>query len=351
MPNHYLTVGLYHVDTKAEQHSSTGSRLKYIRMALDKFMSETLKNPPPANSSVALPPGGTPKYMFVAPEYTFANPIREKKDQKFDHFYGVERYVEEKEKDEIYNELRAISKNYPEVLLLPGSIAWRKPLTRAKDAKYVDKGKTYSAHKPGTVKTSSRADKAFNALLDHANYAAKLAGGDVDRDGGALDGHQTPTYIDKAVEVLDPSGYMAQNTLYGFLGGACVLKYAKQGDFHEVTSGAKTTFIPGVYKGPFTIGALTLGIEICLDHVWGFVRPKINGTAEPLIHLVISAYAKKQDHRKSQMKQGGYFVHCSSKYDYNEIEQKIGVEMYRVKPRGGDMLKGGIGVFDLLYRT
>jgi hypothetical protein len=350
MSVHYLTVGLYHVDTKAEQHTSTGSRLKYLRMAVDKFLNETLKNPPPTNSNVAAPPGGTPKYMFVAPEYTFANPITEKRKEKFDHFYGVERYVEEKEKDEIYNQLRAISRNYPDVLFLPGSIAWRKPLTRPKGAKYVDKGKTYSTHVPGTLKTSSRVDKAFNTVLDHANYAGKLAGGVVERDGCELDGNQTPTYIDKAVEVLDPSGYMAQNTLYGFLGGACVLKYAKQGDFHEVTSGAKTTFVPGVYKGPFTIGALTLGIEICLDHVWGFVQPKINGTAEPLIHLVISACANKQDHRKSQMKQGGFFVHCSSKYEFNEVEQKIGVSMYRVKPRGGDMLKGGIGVFDLMYR-
>src|SRR5262249_59976085 len=83
----------------------------------------------------------TPKVhsLFVAPEYLFANPIAEP-----DHRVCDERQVDQTRKVGIECFIQSLSERYKGMILIPGSVAWKKALERDEDM-YVKNKRTLSA--------------------------------------------------------------------------------------------------------------------------------------------------------------------------------------------------------------
>jgi len=355
MAKYQLTIAVWHSDTTSNQNLTSNIRLWKLKEALSDFARAGLAKP---KSGITATPGDTPRAIFVAPEYVFAKPTGER--WKTGHTYDDQRALEQADKEKIVWELVAMSKAYPDVLILPGSITWRKPVVRdlghMKTSELTALKSYRNDQTVGKDKTSVRVDKAVDALESHGtklDTIYPLYGGRAIRMN-PISGHPSQNVVEKLDGLsLGQFDYIQQNTLYGFWNGMIVLKYAKEGDFHEVLNGQRTVSVPGVYKGPFQIGNISLGCEICLDHALE-MRPKINnpGTKRPLLNVLISAKVEtKVNAQFDSIRDGGFFVHSSSELAYCKVFQKrknpntlTDLNAPRVI-----MSKGGVGVWDVEY--
>jgi hypothetical protein len=102
---------------------SLDERMALLRKRVGKAVAFFRTSPGPSNRRDVT--------LFAAPEYLFARNASE-------HFVG------EKERDHLLKELAALSKDFPHVLLFPGTIAWKKPAIRSNplaQAVFSDRGK------------------------------------------------------------------------------------------------------------------------------------------------------------------------------------------------------------------
>ena len=209
----------------------------------------------------------TPLYIFIAPEYYFKKTIGE-------------RCVTKVERDQFIATMSQLAANKPHLLLVPGTITWKKDATDTKTRK-----------------------KAQTRL--------------VERQYKFTDG----AFAEKKRQQLQFVGdvkFVAYNTAYLFYGTG-TFKYHKMNDVGELQAGdTDTLFIPGSIRGNYTIAGLQLGIEICGDHDVGMLNQPVD------IHIVTSASVGRKN-EKVWAKNGGMFLHASNE----------GSEAWKVTRPGG----------------
>jgi hypothetical protein len=266
--------------------------------------------------------------IFVAPEYSFANPLNHD-----NHGPGDVRHLSEGSKISIEGWLKGLSAKYPKTLIFPGSIAWKKTLDR-------DLG-TYLKNKEAAqdnadraaltsqfrAKVQTRQQKAVAAINTNAN---QFQGGDLNSAVASNLEEFADYYRDKRgwwmYETTHPSGkrrygkrwtddpnlarkklkhaaptnqqklnelgggnvtHMARNTSLIYLAGKKVAKYHKAQDFHEVVdTKGDTVYVPGDRVPTFTVEGLVYGVEICLDHAFGSLQARLAGQVPDVVVLM-----------------------------------------------------------------
>jgi predicted amidohydrolase len=222
------------------------------------------------------------QYVFLAPEYFFSN-NRYQNSRFFDH--DVKRFI--------LKELSAIARKYPQMLIIPGTVLWRKDAF-VQDSRNIGLGKT-----PAPTNKTSTVDNALARIA-----AAKPLGTATKSDWGFVADNQATGYLNQP----DVKQYMAtqsfgqqelllltaashrteiaQNVAYVCMGDR-MLKYHKIGNYEEVKQeSGNLVFVPGSIKGFFSVGAVNYGLEICMDHALSMI-PAAN---QAHVRVIVSSY-------------------------------------------------------------
>jgi len=210
----------------------------------------------------ALPPGTHALRLFLAPEYFFSE--------------SCNRHVMDYEtRGQVVQGMAKLSGDFPHMLLMPGTVAYFKPL--------VDKGLE---------------SRRLKADPNHQSRVVKYAG-----------------YFTAGEE---KSTYLAHNTAYAFYGGQQVFKYRKMLDCAELNAqdlkaGKVMVFAIGSTVGVFNFNqagqALRIGVEICADHDNGQLSK--GGVTNLDLQVVLSASTGlKKDF--AVLREGGCLFHCDA---------------------------------------
>lgn len=268
-------------------------------------------------------------FLFVAPEYYFS-------------VSDTAHAMTQAEKDKIVGYLKALSSEYPSLVLVPGTIAWKKPLNRTEAQKY-KKGTAIEKNESRMQKFMKRIDAAANTEIELAPNAAsrmiaeriRLAEGDHESIARFSSAGYRQTITQQLVDAAKDKQkatktkmitnvmanadrcYVARNTAYGFHEGKEVARYHKRGDYFEVlhteSDDGYVIYEPG--GGPegagdrFHVENVWFGVEVCLDHQMGFLSQ--TGGVRPDVHIIMSADIEFiKEH--AFVPKGGYVVHASS---------------------------------------
>ena len=210
-----------------------------------------------------LPTGTHALRLFLAPEYLFSESC-------------TQHVIDYETRCHVVESLANLSADMPQMLLMPGTVAYFKPL--------VDK------------KLESR---RFKANTNHESRVVKYAG------------------CFKVGE--EKSTYLAHNTAYAFFGGKQAFKYRKMLDASELNAkdkevGKVVVFSKGQQLGVFDFDKagqrLRIGVEICADHDSGVLH---NGNVRGLdLQIVLSASTGLRPNF-SVVRDGGCLFQCDSK--------------------------------------
>lgn len=345
-------------DTEAKQADSLDARKKVISDALDAASLYVAGKVGSGSDSRRQVWG-----LFAAPEYMFANVLTHD-----NHAPGDVRHLDEGTKVGIDEWLQKLSVKHPHFLLFPGSIAWKKPLTRDLSAYIANKKKAGSKlgdaelTKKFQQKTQTRTEKAKAAIRQNANdflggnldapvagdmtkfrgwlpNAYKTCDDDAwwfetdDPSGAPYNGkrwtldvskaarsvtHAAPSNRDKLVELGGgAASAMARNTCLVYLNGKRIAKYHKAQDYHEVLDNGGTVYVPGKTVPVFDVEGVKYGIEICLDHAYASAADRLPSTAKPGVCVVLSA--KVQLKADNLANRGAMVVHACSKDDWSLV--------------------------------
>lgn len=181
-------------------------------------------------------PGEEKRYLLIAPEYYFSA--------------GSDRHVVSySEKTKTLARLRAISLAHPQLILLPGSMAYYKRTTQEDRLKY-------------------------------------------------------PTHNTR---------YLAHNASWAFQGGAKHYKYNKMDDAAEVlgheSRGGSIVYRGGTHAGQFDLGGLRFGVEICADHDAGRLAADLEHLVD--VHVIMSASVGLRPQHLCA-RDGGYVLHANA---------------------------------------
>ncbi len=201
--------------------------------------------------------------VFAAPEYLFAKSASE-------HF------VTEDQKNTLVKELRAISKEFPEVILFPGTIAW-----------------TFKS-KPGSQAT-------VEALAQREEARQKM-----EREELSPFSRREIKALKEAQNSKD-SYFLARNTCYVLQGGELLLEYHKRdngGEVNRGTDGENVHFYQGSADSVFNREGLSFGLKICAE-----VGSALTRLVD--VQIVVSASRAVATHNM-QIKPGGYCGHADA---------------------------------------
>jgi predicted amidohydrolase len=318
-----MIAALWSVPTQGMQRCSLAVRMVSLKKAVKRAYELATDR---LARTHQIPLTETPYALFVAPEYFIAKPA-----PGGDHTLGDQRHIEESEKDVVLGGFKSISDEFKNIVLIPGTVAWRKPLIRSG-------AKTDHAKGPaiGQFKNVSRGEKAREALVTVANRQqpsldSPLSGAKTLADGSLLPALTTNQKLADLANTghLFSTGaeYMARNTAYVLLNGNVIMKYNKQGDFHEVLQAGNTVHIPGKLDGRFQVKTsnqdfrpIDLGLEICLDHVFQTTGKEIPHLGKVDVHIIASAQVKERNENVA-VKPNGYLVHACSNSAYTGVKQ------------------------------
>jgi predicted amidohydrolase len=210
------------------------------------------------------------KGMVICPEYFFAD---FKNNQRLP--------LTETKKETLHRLLLKMSAEYPDILLIPGTLFYEKSLDRPEFAKYkmVKSGK-HTGEREGELKTGDRREKVVQKMHTALSVASS---------SGNTWGVET-TYMDKNLDGVDVLSMNAKykalkdgtattfcrNRAYLLLGGTQVARYDKQYDYKESTRSQpdEMIFIPGTTNQLPEIGGLKFGIG-------DLFRPLERGSQDP----------------------------------------------------------------------
>lgn len=249
--------------------------------------------------------------VFLGPEYLFVKS-------------PTARVLTMGEADRIELQIKELSKG---MLLIPGTVVWKKPLDRANDQ--YDEGSVRGV-KAGQRRqeesyTKTRLEKATEAVDIGRAMELKIAKKNATI---SVTGDRINKEFDGKSEALKTLGAVAvvRNTAYGYHDGKRVLKYHKRGDYTEVLSldkdgGEHPVFIPGAANGYFevTVGSVPVpcGIEICGDHNTGYLSNS-DLSKKPLLHFITSAAVQNAEKHYNVI-DGGYVIHASANADWTGV--------------------------------
>jgi hypothetical protein len=238
--------------------------------------------------------------IFLAPEYFFSN-----------QRHANDRFYSKDVKQFIVSRLSALAKRYPKILIIPGTVLWKKSAYREGPI-----AKGFGIGFGPSPKNQSRANKTLARLATaRANFQTddNLPGwshsGKFGRDDSDIGNEQNfymPKYYLDNAKALNTQ--IAQNVAYIYKGDV-VLKYHKAGNFKEVEGEADNiVFAPGVISGKFKVGAVSYGIEVCRDHCMEVLK---QGGGSVNIQVIVSSYIPNISDGMV-MSNGGVLVHSST---------------------------------------
>jgi hypothetical protein len=351
-----IHVALWSVDTKIQKNGNESNVLRGLSMtdrvnllgrvvekAYEKVARGFIQSLPEKIGDA--PPRWA--LMFVAPEYLFARSDRE-------------HLITEAEKRDVVLRLQALSREWPEMIMVPGTIAWKKPAERPVDERFKKDPKT--GKRTGPEKTLSRFGKFSDrmtragmerlALAEHSidqqykGYSenARLAMEPYRQESVkqerrlAVKGAQDA--ISTLIEKLDTAPercFLARNTLYAFYNGAEVGRYHKRADYYEVfadeSDGGYVIFEPGApgdgHPNHFTANDIRFGVEICKDHAAGYLSQLSGGTRPDVQVLVSAATPLVTEH--VFVNPGCFVVHASSDAECTGVWTNTGSGVEQVK--------------------
>jgi hypothetical protein len=268
-------VGAYDFDTK----------LQLMKSIIETFYANTqgayrniLQGRP------EIEPATSPLFIFAAPEYYF------KKS-------NGERCLSRDERDRFVNEMSKLSATRPRLLIVPGTIIWKKPMNEKARSKAQMR---ILAREKQIRESSADAPEVMEKRLEKMNSKRTAL--------------TWPSGSQDAVQ------FLAYNTAYLFYEGT-TFKYHKMTDYVELTEDdarTETLFIPGRVRGVFSIAGLKIGVEICGDHKTGMLDQLVD------IHLMVSASTNKID-AHVWARDGGLFFNAADQYS----------EAFQVRRAGG----------------
>lgn len=269
-----------------------------------------------------------PQGIFLAPEYLFAEPVHAVGPRRR-HSYTTgaggqqRRHVDQATKDWILTQLKELSRREgANLLLVPGTIAWYKPLPDVKQAlDIVARAHARGIGQAGPSKSLEYDPVANTWVPSRAPIPMTATHGWKLRRLNSLAVIEQPKLLhsyaqangitDDEARQRRNNALEARNTAYVLYNGDEIFVYDKQGDFHEVLdydANRRNIYIPGVKDGVFTRWGIKFGIEICLDHAIQALKGH-HGDESPHVHLISSA-AVGVDSESLVIKRGGVALHA-----------------------------------------
>jgi hypothetical protein len=331
-----LVVSTWNRGSRLQQNENNDSRISSLNAAVKATAAQI--------AAQGYESSGLVKGIFVAPEYFFA--------AKYAGFVlngggKVPRPIGAVAHDDLLRKLDSLSRAFPRILIVPGTVAWKKPfdlaelqareryyrgraahmppltgepLTRALRAEYqrsaIDSSLTDSADRARYKRTNNLdmptelvSEAEFDTLkTTHPQLYATMV-----QVVSALDRLGKAAYAAIDRYNANPGGitHTMQNTAYAFLNGQVVFRYSKQGNFHEEVGDSGLVFAPGARSGVQDIEGIKFGFEVCLDHNLGVLSRQLRAGHHIDVQVVTSDWVKyKPEH--AVVRDGGYFVHAST---------------------------------------
>ena len=264
--------------------------------------------------------------IFLAPEYLFSNknsgqPIGLANSGKY-----YARGISEDQKERNLKNLLIRSKLHPNLILVPGTMAWLKPFDREKGINR-HKSVTKLRNNPGQVPHDRRGNAKLDlksALQASKNHPLTPMGGR-GMVGGAGDyGGRSVPNLQQKYDATKNADNILRNSLYFIYRGEIKHKYNKVADYYEDLNWKEqhSVFVPGdAGRQTSMFYGKQLGFEICLDHAYdmlGFGNPTpFAGFVD--IHVVLSAAVGNE---RARVNEGGLFIHASSDYSQTGVQQR-----------------------------
>lgn len=196
-----------------------------------------------------------PLYIFVAPEYYFKRTL-------------TQRCLTKEERDTARTAMSILAQSKPNLLLIPGTVTWRKPLDK----------------------------KAYAKAMERMAGRIELGG-----YSGVTKLPKPSGFFGKGTAKADA----AYNTAYLYMGPR-IMKYHKMEDVGELAEEDEgAIFIPGNGNNVFTISGLRIGMEICGDHESHRLKEMVD------VHIISSASVVRTDEHV-MAKNGGLFIRADS---------------------------------------
>lgn len=248
--------------------------------------------------------------LFTAPEYLFA-------------YSDKQHLITESNKQGLVRSLAVLSKDVPLMILMPGSIAWKKPLIRGDTSSRIEKFEA-RMHLNAEAQMHQAPDYVFRTINSETDLTRRLKQFDEREDILEHRKRQIQLATDMSLQRMRKNAlaspercYLARNTAYAFHDGKEVGRYHKRADFHEVfpdESDEKfVLFMPGGggnnHRDRFTVGPIRFGLEICADHEVGYLSSAKG--PQPHVHVVLSAKVRFNPTHAAAA-QNGYVVHACS---------------------------------------
>ncbi|MFP5209613.1 MAG: hypothetical protein ACLGRW_10020 [Acidobacteriota bacterium] len=291
---------------------------------------------------------GLIKAIFVAPEYLFAKEWGGVYKSGSVWMRGI-RSLSETIHNQIHNELVALSKRYPRILIVPGTITWLPP---------VDENALIRAYQYYGVKAAASAGIPFDKTngvsallksyfnLDDKGLAALkqnkaqfrqslnealadyIEDSDFARDQMLYKSGQTRKLADTVFGKMASS--MMRNTMYVLLNGKERYVYDKHANYGECATGLfgnpkpamGTVYLPGINSGTAEIEGLRFGFEVCMDHGLRTLGTLQRASKDrPDIHIIVSDCVDYED-ANALVRNGGYVIHASTSLSETVVFQK-----------------------------
>jgi hypothetical protein len=271
MAEYFLRIALWQVGTMV---SNSGNAPANAVSGLNhdercRILEERLSAASSILSGYEAPAGAKVVSVFAAPEYLFAA-------SDTTHFVDVAT------KDRVIEKLKQMTRRFPNILLFPGTIAWKKRMKE--DGRF---GKDRS--------------KAAYRRLDIMTQKHPTGSGNYQQHRDRLDQAEMRTT------------WFAQNTAYVMKDGKIVLKYHKMADggevFREDREDGMVVWVPGERKGKVQVEGLDFGLEICAERGAGMLEKWEISNLD--VHVLISA-SHPANPGNTGTRNGGYLLHADA---------------------------------------
>jgi predicted amidohydrolase len=260
MPKKTVVAGAWQIQTNAQAQGGFDSldvtgvypldtKISTMERIVSEFYSDA--------ESLAEGSGSPPLFIFVAPEYYFKRTL-------------TQRFLTKEERDTVRNAMSGLAQSKRNLLLVPGTVTWRRPLDR-------------DAYK--------KAKERLQGRIKMGHYPEK---------GIRVKDVPAPSLLRGT-----PKGDAAYNTAYLYLGTE-IRKYHKMEDAAELLDeDDDAVFIPGDGKNVFKFAGLDIGVEICVDHASHHLKDWVD------IHIVTSATVGRTDDYV-MAKDGGLYIQADA---------------------------------------
>jgi hypothetical protein len=261
---------------------------------------------------------GALRSIFVAPEFLFTQP---------EQGHVGTSALDTDSRDWILNSLKSMSGRCHGMLLVPGTIVYKKAVTQ-RTAEHAADRLTHARDwaKPGKHKLSTPSPKPYATYETRKRdtegykeyYSEQLARTKQLARGETLD----PAEQNMVVTNPKAQSFFIRNKTYVFFDGEVKLRYGKKtnmDDFHD--DKVKGIFIPGKNEGVVTLANRKVGFEICLDHSLGLLKDHLN-TTDLDLHIIASAEVPNET-TNFCAKPGGFVIHASSNPDCSGVFRRV----------------------------